>query len=201
VKLYDVKHPYYCTEGCYYVSDTLGHRQSWDGRYDGNTCHVLYESWLDFKAGNEAPFSDETKAKRRQAGIKGPTPEEIERQEKAFGKSGFYAADDDYNLLYRWDWSEPDPSDYAEGETYDDRPTLKLFYMLQRKARPQSVHVMVTRADEPEIRAWLAKKWQHLQRLWTPFAPDIEPGVTDEERAERTLLHYGGAEPLARRSA
>ena len=70
--------------------------------------------------------------------------------------------------------------------------------MQQRLARPQSIYVVVTRDDEPEIRAWLADKWRHLQRLWAPIAPDIEPGVDENACAECAMLHYGGVSNLAR---
>lgn len=197
MRLYESDHPYYATEGCYYVSGTLGHPGR--GGHDGITCHSDYDSWTDFKAGNERPFSAEQLVTRRQYGITETTAEERARQEKAFGKLSFYTADDDYNLLYRWDWKIPDPSDY-EGEGEEMPPEqLKLFYMLQRKARPHSVTVNVDRADEPEIREWLKKKWYHLQRLWVPFAPEVNVEASDEERAEVAMLHYGaeaqGAQP------
>jgi hypothetical protein len=183
-KLWQSHHPYYATDGCYYVSHSLGHQQT-GGGWDGNTCHSDYASWEDFKNGDEAPFPAETQEARRRHGVKEPTPEEVARQVAAFGKPGFYNADDDYNLLYRWDWHEGKEHDLKRGEA-----RLCLFYMLQRKAWPHSVHVMITRADEPAVRAWLLKKWHHLQRLWTPFAPDIPDVASEPERNELTSVHY-----------
>lgn len=76
-------------------------------------------------------------------------------------------SDMDYNLLYRWDWERADPSDYDE----DDVPTdkLRLFYMLQRKAKPHSHCIDVTEADEPAVRAWLAEHAEHLRAVWEPL--------------------------------
>jgi hypothetical protein len=197
-RLWDVKHPYYATEGCYYVSGTLGHGGT-NREYDGNVCHANYKSWAAFKAGDAEPFSAEILETRRAHGIKEPTPEEEQRQRAAFGKWSFYTADEDYNLLYRWDWFEPGAGDLEEGEA--PYVELKLFYMLQRKARPSSVHVRVTREDEPEIRSWLADKWRHMQRLWSPFGPDIAAETPAHERAELTLDHYARAARDAEREA
>ena len=110
--LWEVKHDYYCSEGCHFSND----------------CHVEYGSWRSFL--------------------------------EEWG-----AADKDYNLLFRWDWRGP-------GWTEEEHEELHLFYMLQRKARPQSVHVTVRREDEPQIRAFLEKKWRELQGLWAPFHAD-----------------------------
>lgn len=73
-------------------------------------------------------------------------------------------ADEDYNLLYRWDWHPP-----SEDDDRTDHE-LELFYMRQRMAAPFSVCVTVTEADEPAVREWLAKKWLHMMRLWAPFS-------------------------------
>jgi hypothetical protein len=79
-------------------------------------------------------------------------------------------ADLDMNLLYRWDWEIPDPTDYDE----DDGPSLTtehlaLFYMQQRKARPVSHRIVVTREDEQRIGEWLAVRAAHLRLLWSPL--------------------------------
>lgn len=78
-------------------------------------------------------------------------------------------ADDDLNLVCRWDWTlETDD---------DDKPvepigmgTLKVRYVLQRKGICMSHDVTVTPADEPAVREWLQKKWEHMQRLWAPLS-------------------------------
>lgn len=73
-------------------------------------------------------------------------------------------ADEDYNLLYRWDWK---PADEDED---DKRATLRLYFMQQRKARAVSVYVRVTDADEPAVKAWLEERWAHMLRLWAPIS-------------------------------
>lgn len=85
----------------------------------------------------------------------------------------------DYNLLFRWDWS---PNDYLEDDSTDglkayadrfgDRDhawTLKLFYVLQRKGIYRAVEVSVCKADEPAVRAFLAKYVAHLRLVWEPL--------------------------------
>jgi len=64
-------------------------------------------------------------------------------------------ADEDYNLLFRFDWEEN---------------TLKLYYMMQRKAFNKSIYITVNQNDEPLIYAFLEQKYTHLQSLWTPFS-------------------------------
>lgn len=84
-----------------------------------------------------------------------------------------YAAnwDLDYSFVYRWDWQVYKD---AEGE-----PThrLSLFWVQQRKGILGSHTIRVMPADEERIRAWLEIRWQHLLRVWAPFAP---PVVTEE---------------------
>lgn len=76
-------------------------------------------------------------------------------------------ADLDMNLIYRWDWDVPDPRDY------EDEPlpaeTLNLYYMGQRKALAWSVHVEVSRDQEPEIRDWLKVRAQRMREIWEPL--------------------------------
>lgn len=83
-------------------------------------------------------------------------------------------ADEDYNLLYRWDWERTDPEDYEDELRLDPAfklpgDTLQLFYMMQRKAKPMSVYVKVTEADEPAVREFLAGKAEHMRKLWEPL--------------------------------
>lgn len=89
------------------------------------------------------------------------------------------ATDDDLNLMFRWDWKRADPDDYTyEVEEDPDfkipGDVLQLFYMMQRKARNMSVFVKVTEADEPAVREFLAKKAEHMRKLWEPLL-DAEP--------------------------
>lgn len=172
-RLGDSKHPYYATHGCYYVSGTLGSRNT--GSYDGVTCHERYATWQAFKSADPVPFSADMKARRAAHGIKEPTPEELKRQHEAWGKQSVYSMDMDLNLLYRWDWKDGEGED--ENGVEIGQSTLELFFMAQRKARPFSVTIdSVTDADEPEIRAWLWTRWCHMLRLWAPISGwPIEP--------------------------
>lgn len=83
-------------------------------------------------------------------------------------------ADEDLNLVCRWDWKQDDPDEDKGGSAIHvpaGTGTLKVFYVVQRKAYTFSHEVAVTAADEPAVRAWLEQKWRHLQRLWAPLAP------------------------------
>lgn len=70
-------------------------------------------------------------------------------------------ADEDMNLLYRWDILRNEE---------DDELRLKCFYMHQRKARCSSVGVDITNADLPAIREWLGGKWERMRRIWAPLS-------------------------------
>ena len=120
MKLWEIKHPYYCEEQQYFTN------QSTTGKY---------KSWSEFieNEGNNDP---------------------------------------DYNLLFRWDWSETEIKndiDYSEDENYRNGE-LKLYWMLQRKGFHRSSIISVCRTDEPNVKEWLTERWQHLQKLWSPIS-------------------------------
>lgn len=84
--------------------------------------------------------------------------------------------DFDLNLVFRFDWVPPrtdgDPDaaiEWQGDENYRDS-ILKLFYMGQRKGLYRYVTIDVCRADEPDVREWLQKRWDHLRLLWEPLA-------------------------------
>lgn len=82
-------------------------------------------------------------------------------------------ADEDYNLLFRWDWrgSCPDNWDYdptAHDENCRDG-RLYLFWMGQRKGKYYASIVNVCRADEPQVVAFLRPRFEHLKGLWEPL--------------------------------
>lgn len=81
-------------------------------------------------------------------------------------------SDMDYNLVFRWDWRRAEDDNEKPLPTRDDerKDRLLLFYMGQRKALARSVSVAVCRNDEPAVRAWLAKRWEHMRKLWAPFS-------------------------------
>jgi hypothetical protein len=124
--LWEIDHPYYCSEGSYWVPGIRWHE-----------VHQEFESWHDFL-------------------------------------SEWELADEDYNLLFRWDWKRTDPDDYKyEREENPDFEMpgdhVELFYMMQRKARNMSVFVKVTEADEQAVREFLARKAEHMRKLWEPL--------------------------------
>lgn len=78
------------------------------------------------------------------------------------------ASDTDYNLVFRWDWIVPDPSDYAEGEEMPGE-TLQVFWVLQRKAKLLSTSCAITPEDEPAVRAWLELRAKTMTAIWAPI--------------------------------
>ena len=124
--LWEIDHPYYCSEGSYWVPGTRFHE-----------VHQEFSSWAD--------FMDE------------------------WGN-----ADEDYNLLFRWDWQRANPDDYKyeleEDPNYElPEDHLQVFYMMQRKARNMSVFVKVTEDDEPSVREFLTGKAEHMRKVWEPL--------------------------------
>ena len=93
---------------------------------------------------------------------------------EAFGDSDF-----DYNLVFRWDWKLFDPSNY-EGEEMPPpeqrRDELWIYFVMQRRGFFWPVRAYVTKADEPDVHAWLARRGAHLSRVWTPLA--VAPAKT-----------------------
>jgi len=81
-------------------------------------------------------------------------------------------ADMDYNLLFRWDWSEKteegDPT--YSGDDYYRNGKLSMFWMGQRKGRFTCTIVDVCRADEPMVVEYLAPRFRYLLDLWAPLA-------------------------------
>jgi hypothetical protein len=119
--LWEIDHPYYCTEGNYYVS---GLRR--------DEVHSSYGSWAEFH--------------------------------EEWGGN-----DHDMNLVFRWDWKRADPDDYEDGEELPP-DTLAVYWVLQRKAILRSTECVVTEADEPAVRAWLADRAKTVAAIWQPLA-------------------------------
>lgn len=87
------------------------------------------------------------------------------------------SADENLNLVFRWDWDEEDGEtgeSNFNGDDYYRNGRLKLFYMGQRKAKAYSCEVQVCRADEPAVLAFLRDKWRHMQVLWEPISKPAE---------------------------
>ena len=89
------------------------------------------------------------------------------------------SSDLDLNLLFRWDWIKPDPSDYLSPadpeaaaypqEVLPETDTLWLFYILQRKGIYLANNVAVTEDDEPSVREFLMPRLAHLLLMWEPL--------------------------------
>jgi hypothetical protein len=81
-------------------------------------------------------------------------------------------ADLDYNLPFRWDWSEIDPeteeSTY-KGDNYYRNGKLHIYWMQQRKGRFIISIVDVCRADEPSVVEYLKPRHAYLKSLWEPM--------------------------------
>lgn len=119
-RLWEINHPYYCTEGNYFVPGTR-----W------GEVHSEYASWAEFLA-------------------------------------DWGGTDHDMNLVFRWDWQRADPQDYADDEEVPV-DTLAVYWVLQRKAILRSTACIVTEADEPAVRAWLAERAETIAAIWEPI--------------------------------
>ncbi|WP_097933348.1 MULTISPECIES: hypothetical protein [unclassified Streptomyces] len=82
-----------------------------------------------------------------------------------FTETTFFRGDRDMNLLYRWDWQK------ASSDSEDDSETLKLFFILQRKAIACSAEMPITTADESAVRAWLTECANAMRATWEPLLP------------------------------
>lgn len=80
-------------------------------------------------------------------------------------------ADIEWNMVFRWDWRRFDKEDHdAESMPSDQRDTLQLCVMHQRKGRYVSYLIRVTDADEEAVRTYLEPRWRYLQKLWEPLS-------------------------------
>ncbi len=120
--LWEIDHPYYCTEGNYFV-----------GGLRRPEVHTEYDSWAEFH--------------------------------EEWGGN-----DPDMNLVFRWDWQRDNGEDLLEGETAGPDKLL-VFWVLQRKAILRSTACVVTEADEPAVRAWLADRATTIRAVWEPLIP------------------------------
>lgn len=77
-------------------------------------------------------------------------------------------ADEDMNLVFRWDWQRSDPDDLDEGEE-PEPDKLLVFWVLQRKAILRSTECVVTEADEPDVRKWLTERAKTVAAIWAPI--------------------------------
>jgi hypothetical protein len=85
----------------------------------------------------------------------------------------FYAdwgdADHDMNLAFRWDWKR-DNGEYLEDGEEPEPDKLWVYWVLQRKAILRSTECVVTEADEPAVREWLADRAKAIAAIWSPIS-------------------------------
>lgn len=89
--------------------------------------------------------------------------------------------DPDMNLVFRWDWQKPDPSDYEPYDIGIPPETLQVFWVLQRKAILRSTECVVTPEDEPAVRAWLEDRARTVAAIWAPIS--LGEGEARDDRA------------------
>lgn len=77
-------------------------------------------------------------------------------------------SDPDMNLVFRWDWTKPDPDDYEPGEELPG-DKLYVFVMLQRKGDFWAHIIDVTDDDEPAVREWLTERAKTITAIWAPI--------------------------------
>ena len=77
------------------------------------------------------------------------------------------SADADYNLVWRWDWTEDAPP--PNGDQHYRNGTLLVNFMMQRKGYHLQARVSVCRADEPGVIEYLRSKADHIRLLWGPL--------------------------------
>jgi hypothetical protein len=87
--------------------------------------------------------------------------------------------DQDYNLLYRWDYIPgATPEEFAESEADGypldpeaDGPRLTFYFVQQYRGTFYWVHLLTPQAsDEEAIRAYLMDQFEYLKRTWAPLA-------------------------------
>ena len=137
--LWEIDHPYYCSEGNFYK----------------NGCHTLFESWEEFAT----PTTVDS------AGFGGNVLYDWDDDLNFLFRWDWKKADPDNYFLSPGE----DGDETAEFEEAAKIDTLMLFFMAQRKGRNMSAEVAVTEADEPAVRAWLEKKAEYMRRIWEPL--------------------------------
>lgn len=96
--------------------------------------------------------------------------------------------DFDMNLVFRWDW---EPKEFLEDDSvaglrryadlFSDRDhawILHVFWMGQRKGLFRVTEIDVCKADEPEVRAWLTLRAEHMRVIWEPLLAVPSPGTS-----------------------
>lgn len=98
-------------------------------------------------------------------------------------------ADDDLNMVYRWDWfdaAQPIHNDpYVDGE---DRSTeeLSVHLLTPRKSGFWTITCPIAKHQEFEVLEWLSgpRCFGYLRRLWEPVMDSLPAGEpSDRERA------------------
>jgi len=104
-----------------------------------------------------------------------------------------FSTDMDLNLLFRFDWEEPDDVPFNGDEHYRNG-TLLLFFMGQRNGAYTSHAIEVCRADEPAVLEWLRPRFERMMKLWEPLStPGGSMSQLEDERTRlrEALRHVG----------
>jgi len=137
--LWEIDHPYYCSEGNFYK----------------NGCHTRFGSWEEFAS--PTTFGP--------AGFGGNVLYDWDDDLNFLFRWDWKKADPDDYFLSPGD----DDDETAAFEEAAKADTLMLFFMAQRKGRNMSAEVAVTEADEPAVRAWLETKAEYMRKVWEPL--------------------------------
>jgi hypothetical protein len=77
--------------------------------------------------------------------------------------------DHDYNHCFRFDIVNQ--FDFETDEEIEDKFSLKLYYMLQRKGNFTPVTIReITEKDMPEIEKYLSGCWEYIKGQWEEFS-------------------------------
>ncbi len=84
----------------------------------------------------------------------------------------WHDADQDYNLIFRWDIykNEDEDDDCDYGEYY-----LMVHYMLQRKGKFVPITVKnLKKRDLPRLQKILSANWEYIKEIWHPITGESE---------------------------
>lgn len=94
--------------------------------------------------------------------------EDFECWEDFIGEWAFYSNPVylNMNLIWRWDWVIVEDDEERDGTPVPPYHELRLYFMGQRKAHGHSIHVRVTKDDEPAVREYLKPFAEYMRTLW-----------------------------------
>lgn len=80
-------------------------------------------------------------------------------------------ADIDMNRVHRWDWREGDDWGVSVDGSDDVIGNLKIYFIMQRKARTFSCEIAVRRSDEDRVIEYLRPHAAQEAAVWAPMLP------------------------------